>query len=96
MNEGKKYDQDKPRYDLVPWAAMDDVAQVLGYGAKKYGDHNCRMVEGLENRYFAAALRHLSAHRQGERNDPETGISHLAHAMCSLLFLLAHAKEQEK
>lgn len=95
MNEGKKYDDDKPRYDLVAWGVMDDVAKVLGYGAKKYGDHNWRMVDRLEDRYFAAAMRHMSAYRQGQKCDPETGINHLAHAMCSLMFLLANDKPVE-
>lgn len=89
MNEGKKYDQGKLRYDLIPFIALDEVVKVLGHGAQKYGDHNWQLVERAEDRYPAAALRHLSAYLQGEECDPESGINHLAHAVCSLMFVLA-------
>lgn len=93
MTEGKKYDQDKMRYDLVPFRGLDDVVRVLTYGATKYGPDNWRNVERAEERYPAAALRHISAYMQGEPYDRETGISHLAHAICSLLFVLTLDEE---
>lgn len=91
--QGMKFDQGKPRYDLVPWAAMDDVVRVLTYGAQKYSDNNWLLVEKKEQRYPSAAMRHISAYMQGERYDPETGINHMAHAICSLLFILALDKK---
>lgn len=91
--EGRKFDQGKLRYDLVPWAGLDEVVRVLGHGAEKYGPENWRNVPRLEDRYPAAALRHLSRYLQGERDDPESGLNHLAHAVCSLLFVLAIDKE---
>jgi hypothetical protein len=30
------------------------------------------------------------AYWKGEDNDPETGLSHLAHAMCCVMFLLSY------
>jgi len=93
MIEGKKYDQDKMRYDLVPFRGLDEVVRVLTYGAQKYSPDNWRKVERAEERYPAAALRHISAYLQGEPYDPETGISHLAHAVCSLLFVLTLEEE---
>lgn len=83
--EGMKFDQHKPDYSLVPFAALDEVVKVLTYGANKYDRFNWENVEDV--RYQAAALRHISAYMQGEKYDPETGINHLAHAVCSLLFL---------
>ena len=88
MMTGVKYDQDKPRYDLVPFGALDEVASVLGYGANKYSDDNWNKLDNLEKRYIAAALRHISKDRQGEEIDPESGYSHLAHAVTSLMFIL--------
>ena len=85
MSEGVKYDQEKPDYSLVPFGAMDQVVKVLTYGAKKYDRFNWEKVES--RRYQAAALRHISAYMQGEKIDPESGVNHLAHAICSLLFL---------
>ena len=84
-SEGMKFDSDKPDYSLVPFAALDEVVKVLTYGAKKYDRFNWEKVE--RHRYEAAALRHISAYMQGEKYDPETDINHLAHAVCSLLFL---------
>lgn len=95
MNEGKKYDGDKLRYDLLPWAALDEVIRVLGHGARKYGDENWRRVDRLEDRYPAAALRHLSAYLQGQEHDQESGFNHLAHAICSLMFVLQMDKETD-
>ena len=85
MIEGVKYDQEKPDYSLVPFGAMDQVVKVLTYGAKKYDRFNWEKVES--RRYQAAALRHISAYMQGEKIDPESGVNHLAHAICSILFL---------
>lgn len=31
--------------------------------------------------------RHLWAYRRGEVSDPESGLPHLAHAMCCLMFM---------
>lgn len=89
---GKKYDSGKLRYDLVPFQALDDVVQVLTFGAEKYGPNNWQQLDQAHDRYFAAALRHLSKHQQGEVVDPESGLSHLAHAACCVLFLL-HGEE---
>jgi hypothetical protein len=92
MSTGVKHDQDKPRMDLLDRYALEQVALVMGYGAKKYSAHNWR--GGIAwSRVIAAALRHLTAFNDGEDTDPETGISHLAHASCCLMFLLNYTKE---
>ena len=83
---GMKFDMDKPDYSLMPFGALDEVTKVLTYGAKKYDRHNWQHVADI--RYQAALMRHFSKYMQGEQNDPETGISHLAHMACSVLFLL--------
>ena len=54
----------------------------------RYGPENWRKVDDLQNRYTSAALRHIVAHMEGEKYDEETYLSHLAHAMCCLLFKL--------
>lgn len=91
---GIKFDQDKPDYSLVPFAALDEVVKVLTYGAKKYDRHNWQHVDDI--RYQAALMRHFSHYMQGERNDPETGINHLAHLACSVLFLLQKDIDKQK
>ena len=86
--EGKKYDEEKAKLYLLPPKSILEVGKVLTYGADKYDAENWRKVDDLQNRYTSAALRHIFAHIDGEADDPETGLSHLAHAMCCLLFKL--------
>lgn len=86
---GVKFDQDKPQWTLVPFKALDEVVKVLTIGARKYAPDNWKKVPNARQRYIDAAFRHMSAYASGEKLDAETGKSHLAHAMCCLLFLLA-------
>jgi hypothetical protein len=85
---GLKFDKEKPDMYLLPPLATLEVGKVLTYGAEKYDPHNWRKLENLQERYTSAAMRHILAHMAGEKNDEETGLSHLAHAMCCLLFKL--------
>jgi hypothetical protein len=39
------------------------------------------------SRMVGAALRHIHAFNDGEDNDPESGLSHIDHALCCLMFL---------
>ena len=68
--------------NLLPPKAIVEVAKVLTFGAQKYGPENWKELEDLQNRYTAGALRHIFAHMDGEKLDPETGLSHMAHALC--------------
>ncbi len=89
MELGVKFDSGKAQWSLVPFGAMSDVVQVLTYGANKYAPDNWKYVKDAEKRYIDAGFRHFTAYASGEEGDPETGYSHLAHAICCLLFLLA-------
>ena len=93
LKEGVKYDSEKLRYDLFPVEALEEITKVLTYGAGKYAPDNWRKVEPCNDRYFAAAMRHMIAHRKGEQMD-ESGYHHLAHAACCIIFMLT--KELEK
>lgn len=90
---GRKFDGGKLDYTLVPFEALDDIVEVLMFGAKKYDRDNWRHVDNAMQRYTAAAFRHLTAYNKGEATDPETGISHLAHVGCCILFMLALEKQ---
>lgn len=86
-----KHDQGKPPLHLLSTTALTEVAKVLEFGANKYAAHNWR--DGFVwSRPTAAALRHILAWNDGEDLDPESGQSHLAHAMCCLMFLLEFEK----
>lgn len=84
-----KHDEGKDRWDLLPFAEIQEVVKVLTFGAGKYGAHNWRTVENPQDRYFAAAMRHITAYQLGEAADQESGLNHLAHAICCLLFMMA-------
>ena len=86
MSKGVKYDSGKPRLSLIPKEALWGMAEAMTYGAKKYAADNYK--HGLEYRRVAdAALRHLTAWLDGEELDPESGLSHLDHALASLAML---------
>jgi hypothetical protein len=84
-----KYDELKPDYAQLPPTALESVVQVLSFGAAKYEAYNWR--KGFKwTRLFSACNRHIFAWLKGEDLDPESGLPHLAHAICCLIFLLEH------
>lgn len=84
---GQKFDSGKPPMDLLDRHALEEIARVLAFGANKYDAHNWR--SGIRySRLIAALLRHVHAFNDGDDVDPETGISHIAHAGCCVMFLL--------
>lgn len=88
MTEPQKLDLGKPQLDLLLNPGAVAIGKALTYGATKYGRYNYLSGDGLEySRLAAAATRHLTAWLMGEGNDPESGLSHLAHAGASVLML---------
>jgi hypothetical protein len=82
-----KLDEAKPNLALLPPEALLEIAKVLDFGAKKYSADNWR--GGFKyRRVTSAMLRHLFAWLSGEDKDPESGLSHMAHVGCNVLFLL--------
>lgn len=87
--EAVKSDKDKTRMDLLPPKALEGIAKIFTFGAKKYNDYNYKNGKGLDwSRPYAAMIRHLNAWNDGEDNDPETGQSHLYHAGCCIMMLI--------
>lgn len=86
--DDNKYDGGKVMWDLLQWRALEEIAKVLTFGAQRYGAYSWKNVEGARSRYYAALLRHITAWFRGEEIDPDSGLHHLAHAGCNLLFLL--------
>jgi hypothetical protein len=85
MSGGIKHDQNKVQLELLSSRWINGVGQVLTFGARKYAAHNWR--EGIARaRLLGACLRHVFAYLRGEDNDPETGLLHLYHASCCLMF----------
>jgi len=84
--DAKKYDDGKPPVDLIPSDVLVEVARVLAHGAIKYDRDNWR--KGMNwSRPYAATLRHVYASLCGEDIDPDSGLDHIDHALCELMFL---------
>jgi len=93
---GIKYDDGKPNWSLLDLKATEELVKVLTFGATKYSPYNWQKLENFEERYLAAALRHLTAHQSGEKYDPDSGLLHLAHAECCLHFLIWNELKKEE
>lgn len=90
---GVKHDKGKLQYHLLPRRAEREVVRVLMHGAAKYSADNWRSVEPMNERYYDAARRHLDAFMSGQLLDGESGLHHLAHAVCCVLFMLESSLE---
>jgi hypothetical protein len=78
-----KFDQGKPDLSMISYELVSEVAKVRMFGSKKYDRDNWK--NGFKvTRSLAAALRHIFLFLSGETNDSESGLSHLAHAVCCL------------
>jgi hypothetical protein len=84
-----KYDQGKAPIHLIPSEAIISMANVLGFGAEKYGENNWRqdVNETTYGRTYSSLQRHLNAFWSGEDTDPESGLPHLDHALTQLMIL---------
>lgn len=100
---GWKLDAGKDRIDLIAPEFIFGTARVLTFGAAKYAERNWE--KGMSwGRCFGAMMRHLWAWWGGagptRKNfvfgelDDETGLSHLWHAACCLMFLVAYEERQ--
>lgn len=85
---GYKACMDDPKLpmELLDPLFLEGVARVLEYGAQKYAKNN--WMSGMAwTVVFGSILRHLWAWARGETLDLESGLPHLHHAACGLMFL---------
>jgi len=93
---GNGYDDvGKTSYMLVPMETLKGISKVLEFGAEKYAPNSWKDAgvgkDGRTNlsRNLDSAMRHLiSFMREGEENDTESGVSHIYHAACRILFAI--------
>lgn len=90
VKEAFKDDRGKRQWDLLPLRALDEVIKVFEYGYQNHPErHPHQWRYGTKfSRYWSAAVRHIFAWWKGEALDQESGLSHLAHAVCDLLILM--------
>lgn len=78
----------KPRWELIPLDAVEEIVKVYTMGAEKYAPNAWKDIPDAYDRYKAAMLRHVTAYDKGERIDKESGLSHLAHAAWNAIAIL--------
>lgn len=93
-----KHDNGKTDWSLLPWDAVEEIIKVLQFGAGKYSPWNWAENGGFKfNRLFNSSMRHFVAwFWRREDLDPETGLSHMAHLGCNILFLLHYVLNGNK
>lgn len=96
LAQRNKHDKGKPRLELLPITALLKAAEVFAHGAKKYHKWSWKEVDNWSWRYYASVLRHLFAWRGGERIDPDSGLSHLAHALTNLMIMVELEEEENE
>lgn len=74
----------KAPLSTVPMGVIMEMGTGMLEGATKYGRHNYRCAGIRESVYFDATMRHLVSYWEGEDIDPDSGMSHLTKALCSL------------
>lgn len=96
LASGEKKDNGKPKWELLPFDALEGAVYVLTDGSVRYSPRNWE--KGIAyGRVFGALMRHLwkwwMAKVVGETGlDDDSGKSHLDHALCELMFLSAYEK----
>lgn len=100
LDVGTKFDSGKRAWWYMGNLTEEfgEVIDVLEYGDNKYPSNdgcNWKSVKDAERRYVSALFRHLTAYMSGEKCDPESGKSHLAHAITNSLFLLWFQNQQK-
>ncbi len=72
---------------FVPSRVLLEVGVALLEGARKYGPFNWRTAGVRASVYVSAAERHLSAWKEGQDLDPDSGLSHVTKAIAGLTVL---------
>ena len=90
-------DSGKTNWSLMPFEALEEINKVLEFGATKYAANNWQEGTGFKySRVLNSLLRHVFAFMRGEDKDPESGLSHMAHAGCNVLFILYYLKNKAR
>lgn len=83
-----KKDIGKLEWDLLPIETIEEIIKVLMYGNTIYPKNSWKIITNFNNRYYNAAMRHLSKWKKNYKKDSESNLSHLAHAATNIIFLL--------
>lgn len=93
---GLRYNSGKAPLEMIPLHLLEGAARVFHDVTTREVNPYPKWNWLKENDWsvpYACMMRHLSKWQMGEDNDPETGRSHLHHAMCNLLMLTHYAEQ---
>lgn len=80
---GLKDTKGKEKLRYVPYGSLIEISKVREFGTAKYGcPHGWKGV--AYDDFVEAAMRHIGKYFNGETIDPESGLEHISHALCSL------------
>ena len=92
-DEGRKDDAGKPPLQFLlkyfDARALGAVAEVMDYGAGRYGERNWEKPQLSKERILGAVLRHVGNDLRGDKVDADSKKLHLAHAAASALMALS-------
>lgn len=77
--------REKRQFQFVPVGVLEEIADGMAEGAKKYGPFNWRETPIEMSDYYDSSLRHLTAWFNGEDIDPDSGVHHLSKAITGLI-----------
>ena len=77
----------KAPISTVSGAVLAEIGLGMMEGALKYGRHNYRVSGVRASVYRDAAFRHLNKWWEGEDDDPDSGVNHIAKALACLTVL---------
>jgi hypothetical protein len=86
LEESAKQTAGKKRFSLLSVDALEGIMAIREYGSKKYKDPESWKTVSAD-KYLDAAMRHLLRIMQGEKIDLESGLPHIDHALCNLMFI---------
>lgn len=87
-----RFNTGKAPLHLVPTSAINAMAKVLDYGAKKYTERNWEKGNNFSVPY-SSLMRHLLSFWEGEDNDPESGLPHTYHILMNAAMLLEYSEK---
>jgi hypothetical protein len=84
--QAMRFNNGKLPWNLVDLPSFEPMVRVLEFGAKKYAPNNWKKGMPITEIYDSL-MRHMIALMSGEDNDPESGLPHIGHIQCNVMFM---------
>ena len=94
-NQALRHNEGKLQWSLIDYKSLEDLVRVLEFGVKKYARDNWKKGMPITELYDSMH-RHMTSFIAGEDTDEESGLSHLGHAMCNLMFMSYMMREKRE